>query len=264
MTASPPSARLATRAHGTWARFSPRCARASMRFCANPIPFLPQLCGDLVTFLRQPRRFRLLPAFAAVVSSVLLLAGCTSEESGAESQAVPSSISAPTSTGKPADPAAILPGSSVTGTPPKGLDIAVVAPSDPDGEELRGIEAIRQYSATYGGSVTLYEEPSPVASVEAAVSDRREVVVTVGPRVVGAIDLISAANLDVAFLVLGVQLAEPTENVVAVIWPGAEDRAVFADEVLTFTRAEEFADAATAAGLSALWSELGGHIIRIP
>lgn len=88
-------------------------------------------------------------------------------------------------------------------------------------------------------------------------------IIGIGPAVVGAIDRASASNLDVPFLVLGTQLAEPTDNVVAVVWPGADERAVFADEELPFAGAAEYADAAVEAGLGAFASDLSGQVIDL-
>lgn len=57
--------------------------------------------------------------------------------------------------------------------------------------------------------------------VLAAAATSPDVIIGAGPGIVDVFALLTSQFLDQQFLVIGAQLAEPTENVTAVIWPGA-------------------------------------------
>ena len=145
---------------------------------------------------------------------------------------------------------------------PDGLTLAVVAATSAGEEAQIALAAVREFATGHDGTVLVFDQ-SPPDAVDQALRAEADVIVGIGPAVVGAIDLASAANLDTSFLVLGTQLAEPTENVVAVVWPGADERAVFADEELDFSGAETFAAEAIETGLAAFASGLAGHVIAL-
>lgn len=207
-----------------------------------------------------------LVAFVALVAS-----GCATDvDAGAGSSVA--RTSAP-----PADPtagsdASVGPGdvpgstldvSAVTAPPPEGLELAVVVSADIGEQEQRAADAVQAYADEHESSVTLHADESTQDAVAAALAERADVIIGIGPGVVGAIDRASASNLDVSFLILGTQLAEPTANVIAVTWPGADERAVFADEELEFSGADGFAAEAVSTGLAAFWSDLDGHVIAL-
>lgn len=160
-------------------------------------------------------------------------------------------------------PGSTLAPDAVTVDPAEGQVLAVVAAADRGDEEQAVLDAVERYAAAHAGTVIVCDDASRVDAVSAALAAEPDAVVGVGPAVVAAIDRASASNLDVPFLVLGTQLAEPTGNVVAVVWPGADERAVFADEELPFAGAAEYADAAVEAGLGAFASDLSGHVIDL-
>lgn len=72
--------------------------------------------------------------------------------------------------------------------------------------------------------VVRIDPADPVPAFIHATSSAPDVVMTIGPRFLTTLDPISAANLAQPFLVLGAQLPEPTANVTAMTWPGADTR----------------------------------------
>lgn len=169
-------------------------------------------------------------------------------------------------TGCAAAPVAVV--SAVSDAPPAADDlaagaIAVVTSAAPDAQSAVLVQAVRDAVAPRGGEVTVYSEESVLTSVDEALDAGVDLVVGVGPDTAGAFDLLSAANLDRRFLMLGTQLAEPTDNVVAVVWPGADQRAVFADEKLGFDNAAAYAADAVARGFAAFAAGPAADVISL-
>lgn len=193
-------------------------------------------------------------AFPAVlVAASLALAGCA-----ASGDAVEPVVSSPAASVEPQlVPGSTLDASAVTADIPQGVRLAVVAPARIGEQEQAALDAIDAFATRSGGSVAVHP------SVDAALADDADVVVGIGPSMIGAIDRSSAANLETSYLVLGSQLAEPTGNVIAVVWPGADERAVFADEELPFAGADEDAARAIETGLAAFATGLDGHVIAL-
>lgn len=160
-------------------------------------------------------------------------------------------------------PGSTLDRSAITAAVPDGAALSVVAPSDAGEEERAALAAVQDAAIRHGATVQVHAEADPVAAVRAALAEHADVVVGIGPAAVGALDRASAANLDVSFLLLGTQLAEPTGNVIAVTWPGAEERAVFAEDPAPFSGGAAYAGAALEIGLAAFASGLGGHVIAL-
>lgn len=154
-------------------------------------------------------------------------------------------------------PGSTLDSSSVTADAPDGLRLAAVVPAAPGGQEQVTLDALEDFAEAHEGMVVVFSD------VDAALADDADVIVSIGPTMVGSIDLASAANLDASFLILGTQLAEPTGNVIAVVWPGADQRAVFAEEEHPFAGADVFAEHAIETGLAAFASGLDGHVIAL-
>ncbi|RMI09084.1 BMP family ABC transporter substrate-binding protein [Cellulomonas triticagri] len=91
----------------------------------------------------------------------------------------------------------------------------------------------------------------PESVLVAAADAEPDVVVVVGADLVDALDRVSSQRLGQQFLVVGAQLPEPTANVTAVVWPGADARwAVDAptDAAVLLPRVAE----ATVAGLASV------------
>lgn len=189
---------------------------------------------------------------ALVIMTVLALTGCAASEAPVDAGSPPVATADPQSV-----PGSTLEASAVTADAPDGLSLAVVAPGEVGEQEQVTLDALDAFADTHEGTVAVFSE------VDAALGDDADVIVSIGPTTVGAIDLASASNLDASFLVLGSQLAEPTGNVVAVVWPGADQRAVFAEEEHPFAGADEYAPRAVETGLAAFAAGLDGHVIAL-
>lgn len=116
---------------------------------------------------------------------------------------------------------------------PAGLSltvIAAVAAVDAAQDTETAIAELNTFADAHDASVTVFaigpgEVIDPDTLLHDALVDEPDVVVVLGGNVLSALDRVSASNLGQQFLVLGAQLPEPTENVTAVIWPGADARA---------------------------------------
>lgn len=154
---------------------------------------------------------------------------------------------------------------------PAGL-MATVISADHDSGTLVLLDAVRAWGAEHQARVTVLDASSAEAMTAAftdALVESPDIVIGVGSGVVDVFALETAQFLDQQFLVLGAQLAEPTENVTAVIWPGASfrgtgiseaDADADADAAVTAERARD----AVAAGVAAMIWDLGGIVIQLP
>lgn len=147
---------------------------------------------------------------------------------------------------------------------PPGLDLVVVALVTDDTGTDAAVVAVHELGAELDATVTvLTEEPgvpvSPDALLSDAVDEAADVVVVLGSELLGGVDRVSASTLDQQFVIVGAQLPEPTENVTAVIWPGAESRmdGVSADIA---PRTSE----ALRAGLAAVDAGTTGYVVALP
>jgi hypothetical protein len=183
---------------------------------------------------------------AAAALLIGALTACTSAGSGGAPTAPaasPSTGSSPSHSDSPALPA---PGSTIAAPPiaspdaiPTGLTIAVIAP-DISGDaaadttaavaelravaELHGAASIRILPGDATGSGDTTEPIDPDTLLQTALADEPDVIVVLGEGILGDLDSASAANLGQQFVLLGAQLPEPTVNVTAVVWPGADVR----------------------------------------
>ncbi|MDP3952566.1 hypothetical protein [Microbacterium sp.] len=189
-----------------------------------------------------------------LLAAALVLPGCAASGQSVDDSVLPSAVE---TIDPQLVPGSTLEASAVSADAPDGLHLAVVAPAQPEEQEQAALDAVEHFAAQHDGTVTVHP------NVDAALADDADVIVGIGPTGVGAIDLASAANLDTSFLVLGTQLAEPTGNVIAVVWPGADQRAVFAEEELPFAGADVYAARAIETGLAAFASDLDGHVIAL-
>lgn len=147
------------------------------------------------------------------------------------------------------------PGRTIEVVPPaiaelRGYRIAVVVPDDPEAETL--LTAARAFADVSGAELVEFpaakDGDDPVGEALAAAIDAdADVVVGLGEGVVGVFDFETGKVLHQEMLVIGGQLAEPTENVTAVIWPGATAREPSDPESVTVERG---VDALTAGVMS--------------
>ena len=167
-------------------------------------------------------RLALLPTALALVA---VTAGCA---------APPADVAALTPAAAPAEsgPPEPVPGSTSTPAPgswdaveiPAGLSLVIVTSAD-DAETTAAIAAVESYASAHDASVTVARGADLEQLLLDSAATAPNAVITLGPAGLDSIDRASASNLAVPFLLIGAQLPEPTDNVAAVIWPGADSRA---------------------------------------
>ena len=105
-----------------------------------------------------------------------------------------------------------------------------------------------------------------VPRIRDAIDLAPDLVICAGNHLVDPLALVTPNHLDQQFLVLGAELAEPTENVTATDWIGASFRGEglgmpSAYDPATFT--PERAARAVRAGVAAVLNDLTGIVIRL-
>ncbi|HEY0187574.1 MAG TPA: hypothetical protein VGC67_08820 [Cellulomonas sp.] len=203
----------------------------------------------------------------ATASTAAASTAGTAGTTGSTVSADASSSAAAPSMAVSAAPGATVAPSDVTGSADlAGLSIMVLAPTSTDpatAAEIDTVVAVLRDAASAGGAELTVATDDLAAATDGALASGADVIVGVGPDTVSTLDLVAAANLDRSFLVLGAQLAEPTENVVAVVWPGADARVEYADEEPGFAGASTYAAEAVARGFAALQADADGYVVSL-
>ncbi len=199
------------------------------------------------------------------LAGALALCGCAA----ADPDAAPAAEPAGASTVVPE------PGRTIEATPPgtapamTGYRIAVVHP--PTAEANRLLQGVLALADDAGASIQTYDAASTAESDVAqalsdATADQPDLVVGVGADVVDTFSYDTAQMLDQQFLLIGAQLAEPTQNVTAVIWEGATSRgsAAAPDADLSSESATvEVAERATASGMASIRDGVTGVVLHL-
>ncbi|XUK60593.1 BMP family ABC transporter substrate-binding protein [Plantibacter sp. RU18] len=220
-------------------------------------------------------------AFAAVrlgcislaAGLALLVGGCSATGSEATTPLVATSptqaVIAPqpapgaTSTPDPSSWDAVVAPAGFTAT------VVTVAEAGVDPEVDAAVAAVtaragagaRVTRATLGATATASGD-----SFAGVLADTPDLVIVLGPELLDATDRSSASNLGQQYLVIGAQLPEPTANVTAVVWAGADARRI--DEPRSVPNGMSdlaaHADDAFRAGLSALLTDTTGGVLILP
>lgn len=150
---------------------------------------------------------------------------------------------------------------------PAGYTMVVVARGD-DATTATLTAAVEHYAAEHGADVTVLparDDDEVEQRIDEAVAAAPDLVVGVGDGVVDVFSLITAQYLETDFLLVGAQLPEPTHNVTAVVWPGAEFRGTglgneaARPNAVTPARARE----AVAAGAASVLHDLTGIVVEL-
>jgi len=167
---------------------------------------------------------------AIALGAVALLVGCSAH--GTAGDSAPHDTPAPIASEDPYAPVP-EPGRTIEADPPAeardlaGWVIAMVVPSD-DAEMRSLSEAARETVEREGALVEEFVAQGTDTTVESAFDDalaaEPDVVIGLGEDTSDVFSYLTAQWLDRQFLILGAQLPEPTDNVTAVIWPGATSR----------------------------------------
>ena len=146
--------------------------------------------------------------------------------------------------------------------------IAIRSADDPTADVL--VDALEAWASDTGAVVEELSGSDPddvEAQIIAATEEQPDLIVGAGAGVVDVFALVTSSFLDQEFLVVGAKLAEPTENVTAVVWPGAGFRGTGitpeADDdtaAVTPERARE----AVKAGYASIRLGITGIVVSLP
>jgi hypothetical protein len=112
--------------------------------------------------------------------------------------------------------------------------------------------AVKRWAQRENASLKTVTAAAPdqfIASISRAIALRPDLIISAAYDLVAPLDVVSANHLDQQFLLIGAELAEPTQNVTAAAWAGA-----FSDERAT---------RAIRAGVAAVLYGLTGIVIRL-
>ncbi|GGO16180.1 hypothetical protein GCM10010116_32640 [Microbispora rosea subsp. aerata] len=221
-------------------------------------------------------RSRLLPAcaLAAAVATALPAGGCGSADDWSRPHAKPTAVGTPGPgffpATSPAPEATITPrpGSWSGVRPPEGYRVVLLtAGEDPQTRTL--VDAVTEWAEEERVSLKTVTATKPdefVPSITKAMEMKPDLIVSAGNDLVDPLALVSANHLDQQFLVVGAELAEPTENVTAADWAGASFRGEGLGMSSTYDPASftpERAARAVRAGVAAVLTGMTGIVVRL-
>lgn len=159
------------------------------------------------------------------------------------------------------------PGSWAGAHPSAGYRVVLLTMGDESGTTTMA-DAVRAWAHDVGADLREVRAGSdPIPAISEAIGMKPDVLMSVGDGLVDPLAIVTASHLDQPFLVLGGELAEPTENVLAVEWEGAgfrgEDLGQAAHHDPASFTPERCRDAVSA-GVAALLSGQSGVVVWIP
>ncbi len=215
-------------------------------------------------------RLRRASAFTAAAITVLTLAGCG--DTWSQPHAAPTAVGHPapgfSPTAAPAPESTVVPAARSWREvhPSPGYRVVLVT-AGRDRATRAVTDAVTRWGrAEHVDLRTVDADGEHVDGIARAIAMRPDLVIGAGNRLVDALALVTASNPHQQFLIVGAEVAEPTQNVTAVDWTGAAFRgeglgAPSAYDPATFTAAR--CDAALRAGIAAVLTQLTGVVLWI-
>ncbi|MFI7616207.1 hypothetical protein ACIBP6_33800 [Nonomuraea terrae] len=220
-------------------------------------------------------RSRLLPArtLAAVVALAALAGGCGAGDDWSRPHAEPTAVGslAPGFSDPVATPA---PESTITPRAGSWNDVrpsedyrVVLLTTGQDPQTRTLVDAVLTWAEENDVDLRTIAPTDPhqyVASISQAIQLKPDLIVSAGNDLVDPLAMVSPNHLDQQFLVVGAELAEPTENVTAADWTGASFRGEGLGMSSTYDPASftpERAGRAIRAGVAAVLNGLTGIVI---
>jgi hypothetical protein len=213
---------------------------------------------------------RAIALVAACAAATLALSGCA--DPWEQPHAAPSPVGTPgpgflpTATPSPGATVAPAAGSWSGVHPSPGYRVVLVTAGDDQGTR-KIVDAVHDWAAAEDVDLrTVDAGDDLIASIVEAVHAGPDLIISAGESLIDPLDSVSANNLDRQFLVIGAELAEPTENVTAVDWTGASYRGGDAARASAFdasTFTPRRAEAAVRAGVAAVLQDLTGVVLWI-
>ncbi|PZG17667.1 hypothetical protein C1J01_17425 [Nonomuraea aridisoli] len=210
---------------------------------------------------------------AAAVALAVLAGGCGAGDDWSRPHAKPTAVgslapgfSDPATTPTPESTITPRPGSWDGVRPSEDYRVVLLtAGQDPQTRTL--VDAVRAWAEENDVDLRTIAPTDPhqyVASISQAIRLRPDLIVSAGNDLIDPLAMVSPNHLDQQFLVVGAELAEPTENVTAADWTGASFRGEGLGMSSTYDPASftpERAGRAVRAGVAAVLNGLTGIVI---
>jgi hypothetical protein len=219
-----------------------------------------------------PFRARSAAALAAALLTAVFLSSCAPDP-WAGPRPEPSAVGVPAAGFHPAEPPA--PEATVEPTtgswdgvhPAPGYRVVLLTSGD-DAATTSLVDAVESWAGERDVALRTVDadDSDPVTAIVEAMELEPNLIVSAGNALIDPLALVSANHLDVPFLIVGAELAEPTSNVTAVDWAGAGFRGEGLTSSTTFdpaTFTPERTAAAIRAGVTAVLTGLTGVVIWI-
>ncbi|GIF16243.1 hypothetical protein [Actinoplanes teichomyceticus] len=209
---------------------------------------------------------------AALVAAAILVTGCGAGDDWSRPHAPPTPAGslgpgflAPSATPAPESTITPAPGSWSAVHPPAGYRVVLLT-TGADAPTRALVSAVRSWAAAERAELrTVEADPAdPVPDIAEAVRMSPDLIVSAGDGLVDPLALVTANHLDQQFLVVGAELAEPTENVTAADWAGASFRGEGLGSASTYDPASFTAQRcgdAVRAGVAAVLHDLTGIVV---
>ncbi|MFI1730129.1 hypothetical protein ACH40E_13005 [Streptomyces acidicola] len=218
---------------------------------------------------------RLLPVGlpVAAVATAILVSGCSSGDDWSQPHPKPTAVgsvgpgfSDPTAPPAPEGTITPRPGSWDGLHPSKGYRVVLLT-AGKDAQTRTLANAVTKWADEEQVSLKTITATKPtdyIPSISEAIDLSPDLVISAGNDLVDPLALVTASHLDQQFLVVGAELAEPTENVTAADWTGASFRGEglgmsSSYDPATFT--PERAARAVRAGVAAVLNGLTGIVV---
>ncbi|MDT0116473.1 hypothetical protein Q9R20_05660 [Microbacterium sp. PRF11] len=214
---------------------------------------------------------RVLAAVAAT-AVVTLLAGCASAEGWSTMRPAPEAVGTPApgfspdTAPAPESTLAPAPGSWNSVSAPAGYRVVLLTVGD-DAPTATLVAAVQDWAEeTHADLRVVHADDDMIDGAVRAMELNPDLIISAGDALVDPLATVTANHLDRQFLIVGAELAEPTENVTAADWTGAAYRGedlgtAAAYDPATFT--PERAGAAVRAGVAAVLTGLRGVVLWI-
>ncbi|TXK19237.1 hypothetical protein [Homoserinibacter sp. GY 40078] len=219
----------------------------------------------------RPRSAALVTAAATAVAAAIVLTACTGDpwESPHDPPAAIGELGAGFEPSDPPSPEATIEpaaGSWDDVRPSPGYRVVLLTSGD-DATTRTLADSVRDWAED--AHVDLREVQADTDHIDGIVEAMDlgpDLIVSVGDQLIDPLALVTASHLDQQFLIVGAEIAEPTENVTAVDWTGASFRGeglgTASDyDAATFT--PERGGRAIRAGVAAVLHDLTGIVVWI-
>ncbi|MFJ4922312.1 hypothetical protein [Streptomyces sp. NPDC088725] len=214
-----------------------------------------------------------LPALATLAAAAVLVTGCGSGDDWSRPHPKPSAIGTigpefidPATTPAPESTFTPKPGSWSEVRPSKGYRVVLVTAGN-DRPTKALVKAVKEWADAEKVDLRTVVPDSPsdyIPGISRALDMKPDLIVSAGNDLIDPLATVTAHHLSQPFLVVGAELAEPTENVTAVDWSGASFRGEGLGMSSTYDASSFTAErcaAAIRAGVAAVLNDRQGLVV---